>query len=254
MLPAPATLTYGVPGGNPSRHVVFDAPADTMTRTTVTAVADGDRRVVTLTAGAGVTGAPAIFTLATAAAGCTVSEDADVPPGSASPGSGGFEKPPGGGGPGGGGSVSGGCGCLIGRGANLASPAAIALGAAIAALVVRGRRRQREGDQVTHARGSCLLGVLALVAAACGSGVVGTGTGTGGTDTGGTGGPGGISGGNGAPVILSFSATPASLAAAGQAMLRWQVTGADSLSIDKGVGTVTGNRSPSTSRPRPSTR
>jgi len=95
---------------------------------------------------------------------------------------------------------------------------------------------------VTHPRGSCLLGVLALVAAACGSGVVGTGTGgTGGTDTGGTGGPGGISGGNGAPVILSFSATPASLAAAGQAMLRWQVTGADSLSIDKGVGTVTGD-------------
>ena len=39
---------------------------------------------------------------------------------------------------------------------------------------------------------------------------------------------------------MSFSAAPASLAAAGQATLSWQVTGADSLSIDKGVGTVTG--------------
>ena len=146
-LPAPATLTYGVPGANPSRHVVFDAPADTMVRTTVTAVADGDRCVVTLAAGAGVTGAPAIFTLATAAEGCTVSEDADVPPGTAPPGSGGFDRPPGGG-PGGG-AGGGGCGCLIGRGADLPLPAAIVLGAAIAVLVVRGRRgrRQRGGIQ-----------------------------------------------------------------------------------------------------------
>jgi len=141
-LPAPATLTYGVPGANPSRHVVFDAPADTMVRTTVTAVADGDRCVVTLTAGAGVTGAPAIFTLATAAEGCTVSEDADVPPGTAPPGSGGFDRPPGGG-PGGG-AGGGGCGCLIGRGAELPSAGAVVLGAAIAALVARGRRRRRQ--------------------------------------------------------------------------------------------------------------
>ncbi len=100
---------------------------------------------------------------------------------------------------------------------------------------------------MTHARGSWFVGVLALVAAACGDGAIGTGTGggasggTGGTaGSGGTGGAGGISGGNGAPVILSFSASPASLAAAGQATLSWQVTGATSLSIDHGVGDVTG--------------
>ena len=100
---------------------------------------------------------------------------------------------------------------------------------------------------MTHARGSWFVGVLALVAAACGDGAIGTGTGggasggTGGTaGSGGTGGAGGISGGNGTPVILSFSASPASLAAAGQATLSWQVTGASSLSIDHGVGDVTG--------------
>jgi hypothetical protein len=92
---------------------------------------------------------------------------------------------------------------------------------------------------VTHARGSWLVGVIALLAAACGDGAGGTGGGGSG-GTGGTGGPGGISGGNGTPVILSFSASPASLPAAGQATLRWQVTGASSLSIDQGVGAVTG--------------
>ena len=142
-LPAPATLTYGVPGGNPSRHVVFDAPADATARTTVTAAADGDRCVVTLAAGAGITGAPAIFTLATAAEGCAVSEDADVPPGSASPGSGGFDKP-GGGGPDSGGAAGGGCSCRVAQAGSF-SLAAIVLGAAIAALLVRGRRRQRGG-------------------------------------------------------------------------------------------------------------
>jgi hypothetical protein len=43
-----------------------------------------------------------------------------------------------------------------------------------------------------------------------------------------------------APVILSFTATPASLSAAGQSMLTWQVQNADTISIDHGVGTVTG--------------
>jgi hypothetical protein len=167
-LPAPATLTYGVPGGNPSRHIVFDAPADGMSRTQVTATAQGGRCVVTLAAGQGVTGKPAIFTLATAANGCTVSEDANVPPGSASPGSGGFEKPNGGGpgagggsgtgtggssgsgtgsggnsgsvtgaagnGPGlGGGTVSGGCSCMVGDAADASSLLRWATGLLVAA-------------------------------------------------------------------------------------------------------------------------
>jgi hypothetical protein len=42
------------------------------------------------------------------------------------------------------------------------------------------------------------------------------------------------------PVILSFTATPASLTAAGKSTLAWNVSNADSLSIDHGVGTVTG--------------
>jgi hypothetical protein len=43
------------------------------------------------------------------------------------------------------------------------------------------------------------------------------------------------------PVILSFSATPVNLpGGGGQATLRWQVLNATSLSIDHGVGTVTG--------------
>jgi len=135
-LPAPATLVYSVPGANPSRHVVFDAPADTMDRTTVTATVEGDRCKVTLTAGAGVTGRPAIFTLATAANGCTVSEDADVPPGSVSPGTGGFMKPAGAGGKGG-----GGCSCRA-AGASPAAGGWIALVAAALGIAARNRRRR----------------------------------------------------------------------------------------------------------------
>jgi hypothetical protein len=43
-----------------------------------------------------------------------------------------------------------------------------------------------------------------------------------------------------APVIASFTATPASVPAGSPSSLAWSVSGADSLSIDHGVGTVTG--------------
>jgi MYXO-CTERM domain-containing protein len=95
-LPPPATLSYSVPGGSPSRHVVFDAPADAMNKTRVTAMASGTRCVVMLAAGGDLVGAPAIFTLKSAAEGCAVSADADVAPGKASPGTGGYERPNGG--------------------------------------------------------------------------------------------------------------------------------------------------------------
>lgn len=159
-LPAPATLTYGVPGTNPSRHVVFDAPADATGATAVTAKADGGRCVVTLTAGAGFTGAPAMFTLAAAADGCTVSEDADVKPGTVSPGSGGFDKPAGGGpstgagggstngtgtgtgtggtNGGGGAAMGSGCGCGVGGGLTAGGTLLLALAMAFAR-----RRRAR---------------------------------------------------------------------------------------------------------------
>ena len=44
----------------------------------------------------------------------------------------------------------------------------------------------------------------------------------------------------GAPVISAFTATPASINAGETSTLAWSVTGATSLSIDKGVGVVTG--------------
>jgi hypothetical protein len=42
------------------------------------------------------------------------------------------------------------------------------------------------------------------------------------------------------PVIASFAATPASVVSGGSSTLAWSVTGATSISIDNGVGTVTG--------------
>ena len=54
------------------------------------------------------------------------------------------------------------------------------------------------------------------------------------------------SGGGTKPVISSFTATPASLpAGGGNTTLAWTVTGATSLSIDGGVGDVTGSTSKS---------
>jgi hypothetical protein len=44
-----------------------------------------------------------------------------------------------------------------------------------------------------------------------------------------------------APVIASFTATPATIAAGATSTLAWSVTGADSLAIDQGVGAVTGS-------------
>jgi MYXO-CTERM domain-containing protein len=161
-LPAPATLSYGVPGTNPSRHVVFDAPVDGTGQTTVTATAKGDRCEVTLAAGPGIAGGPAIFSLAPASAGCTVSEDANVAPGTVSPGNGGFDRP-GGGGPQGGGSgaagsgggggggitTGGGCGCHTGGAGSAGGGLALALAVAT---ISRARRRKGRDTQRQEAR------------------------------------------------------------------------------------------------------
>jgi PKD repeat protein len=48
------------------------------------------------------------------------------------------------------------------------------------------------------------------------------------------------------PVIASFTATPATIARGASSTLAWSVTGATSLSIDNGVGTVTGTSIPVT--------
>jgi hypothetical protein len=47
-----------------------------------------------------------------------------------------------------------------------------------------------------------------------------------------------------APVISSFSATPASITSGGSSTLAWAVTGATSISIDRGVGPVSGTSTP----------
>ncbi len=83
-----ATMTYGVPGGSGSRHVVFDAPEDAGGKSTVSVAAQGGRCVITITAGAGFAGHPLFFDVADAASGCTVTEGADMPP-AAVPGGGG---------------------------------------------------------------------------------------------------------------------------------------------------------------------
>jgi hypothetical protein len=45
----------------------------------------------------------------------------------------------------------------------------------------------------------------------------------------------------GTPTITSFTATPSSLPSGGEVTLSWTVTGADTVAIDQGVGTVTGS-------------
>jgi hypothetical protein len=155
---AGATLTYGVPGASAGRHIVFDAPEQADGQSQVTAAAMGGRCVVTLTAGAGVAGHPAMFTVSAAADNCKVSADTDVAPGM--PPAGGGIKPTGGGvgpTPGGGGAGSGGAaksGNVIGSGCSLASsdggPRALGLGfslAAFAALLVRRARRASRGSR-----------------------------------------------------------------------------------------------------------
>jgi hypothetical protein len=76
------SLSYAVPGGAPSRHVVFDAPEDDQGRAAVTATAAGDGRcrIALARAGGGagavvVAGRPAIFTVGAASGGCAVAED-----------------------------------------------------------------------------------------------------------------------------------------------------------------------------------
>ena len=97
---SPATMTYGVPGGSASRHVVFDAPEASDGTSSVTAAAQSGRCVVTITAGGGkgFTGHPLMFTVASATDGCATSDTTDVSPG----------QPPGGGGSDGGASSGGG--------------------------------------------------------------------------------------------------------------------------------------------------
>jgi hypothetical protein len=90
---APATMTYGVPGASASRQIVFDAPEDANGQSTVTAIAQGGRCQLTIAAGPGFSGHPLMFGVATAANGCSASEDTNVPAGQAPEGGGAAQVP-----------------------------------------------------------------------------------------------------------------------------------------------------------------
>ena len=98
---SPSTMTYGVPGGAASRHVVFDAPEDAIGASTVVASAAGGRCVVKITAGAGFSGRPLMFGVSSAADGCKATASTDVASGPPPLGTGGT-----GGGTGAGGSMA----------------------------------------------------------------------------------------------------------------------------------------------------
>jgi len=74
-----STMTYGVPGGTSARHVVFDAPADANRNSTVTATVTDGRCHVQVTAGGTLQGSPLIFTMSSAADGCSVGSVATAP-------------------------------------------------------------------------------------------------------------------------------------------------------------------------------
>jgi hypothetical protein len=82
------TMTYRVPGGSASRHVVFDAPENGAGQSVVSAAASSGSCTVTIAPGAGFAGRPLMFSLSTAQQGCGVSEDTDVAPGGPPPGDG----------------------------------------------------------------------------------------------------------------------------------------------------------------------
>ena len=139
---SPATMTYGVPGTIASRHVVYDAPEASDGTSSVTASVSSGRCVLSITAGtgAGFTGHPLIFDVASAADGCTTTDltsvgppdvDGGAPNGDAGGGDAGTNN-------GGGGS---GCGCaVVGAGDRAATFATFALGA-LALVAARRRRR-----------------------------------------------------------------------------------------------------------------
>ncbi len=150
---AGATMTYGVPGGSPARHVVFDAPEDANGKSLVSAAVQGTRCVITITAGAGFAGQPLLFEVSSAADGCKATESTDVASGMPPPGTGGSGSTtsgPGagggagtggagaGGGSSGGGGGTSGCKCETagGTGGSMAG-----LGLLMGLAAVAGRRR-----------------------------------------------------------------------------------------------------------------
>jgi hypothetical protein len=96
------------------------------------------------------------------------------------------------------------------------------------------------GTLVVNTGGTGAAGATMTAGATGSGGVLRTG---GSASSGGARGTGGNTGADTLPLIASFTALPASIAPGGSATLRWVVTGATSLSIDQGIGLVTGTNS-----------
>jgi len=145
---AGAAMTYGVPGGSPSRHVVFDAPEDAGGRSVVTATASSGRCVVRITAGAGLAGRPLLFSVGTAQEGCSVSENTNVAPGAPPPGGGAPPPPPGGGtggGTGGGSGTGSEPGTAVGGCSSAGPPWTSSMAVVLGISWLAARRRQPQG-------------------------------------------------------------------------------------------------------------
>jgi hypothetical protein len=147
-----ASMTYGVPGNSPGRHIVYDAPEAADGSSAVTASAAAGRCVVAIAAGAGsgIAGHPLMFQIGSADGGCTVSADTDVAPGAAPPGpDAGMPVPGGGGGPpagASGSSLQGSAGCACGHGQRGWRGAAF-FGLLLVGLASRGARRPRRSPR-----------------------------------------------------------------------------------------------------------
>jgi hypothetical protein len=137
---AGTSMSYGVPGSQGARHVVFDAPEGAGHRTAVSATARGDRCLVTLAkaeqpASTSIMSRPAIFTVGPAGQGCKVAEDAQVLPGAASQVSGEFPTV----------NSAGGCACSAKRVRHKKKLLAAALlTGAFASIVIISRRRKSD--------------------------------------------------------------------------------------------------------------
>jgi len=152
------SMTYGVPGASTARHIVFDAPEDADGKSLVSAHADGDRCVLTITAGNGFIGHPLMFQVTTAADSCNVSEDTDVPPGTAPPpdtvhvpmgGTGGTGSTGGGGGADDAGSTNDDSGCAC-NATGASSPLPVASPFALLALTLLITRRRSSTGQLSR--------------------------------------------------------------------------------------------------------
>jgi hypothetical protein len=225
-----ATMTYGVPGGSAARHIVFDAPEQADGKSVATAAVQDSRCVITITAGAGFEGHPLMFSVSSAAEGCQVSEDTNVPPGVEPPGGGVSNQGSGATYDTGKPKNDGGCGCaIVGR----RSPAPAQLILACMSLLAVCRLRKSGSPRMSKRVliSVCLFAIFAGIPACSSSKGDSRLNPDGGTSV-----PAAP-----LPIIASFTANPSTLPdGGGSTTLSWSVSGADSISLSEGIGEVSG--------------